>query len=103
MSWVESVPGIRKVNELGYLGLEKTLHYFGGWAEERNRAVGYALALGFAGFLKGDENCLFPDGGYFSVALRKVINLAEVLQFERTKMTEVEDGEVARASLSESF
>ena len=37
------------------------------------------------------------------MALRKVVNLAEVLQFERTKMTEVEDGEVVRASLSESF
>ena len=57
----EAVLGVGEVDEGSYFSVEKPLQHFGGWAEERNGTVGCALVLGFPGFLKGDDYCLFPD------------------------------------------
>ena len=39
---------------------------------EGDRAIGCALALGFAGFGTGNEDCLIPDGRDLSVSIGKV-------------------------------
>ena len=89
--------GVREIDKRSYFGIEKPLQHLGGWAEEGNRTVGHALGFGFAGFLEGDDYCLFPDRGYFGVPIGEIVDLAEVLQAEGTKMAEVEDGEVVWA------
>ena len=47
------------------------------------------MVLGFAGFGKGNEDYSFPDGRDLSVSVGEVEELAEVLQVEGAKVTEM--------------
>ena len=72
-----------------YFGAEELLKTLRIWADDGDRAVGCALVLGFAAFGEGNEDCLFPDGRDLSVSVGEVEEPAEVLQAEKSKVTDM--------------
>ena len=51
--------------------------------------VVFSLVVSLAGFGKGNEDCLFPDGRDLSVSVGEVEEPSKVLQAEGTKLTEM--------------
>ena len=54
------------------------LKYFGGWAQNRDGTIGWALVFGFTGFEDGDNNGVLPYCWEVGVPVGKVEEICEV-------------------------
>ena len=87
----ETVLCVGKGNGVELRKLESLQHLDGG-TQEGNGTVAAGLGGRFARFEDRDNYCMFPDCRDVAVVKGKVKDVGQVLDAERTKVLEVEDG-----------